>query len=154
MHRVFFDPPCKEDQMIDWRAYVLIGLMVGLSFNARAAAPGPQPPATNEVAIVGAKMYSSPEAPAVDDSVVVIRNGRISLAGPRSNTPVPPKARVIDAHGAVLTAGFWNSHIHLMIPDLLDATTAKADTLQAALQAMLTRWGFTSVFDLASSTEN
>jgi imidazolonepropionase-like amidohydrolase len=140
--------------MINWRPYSLIGLMVGMSFGAAAMAENSPPAATNEVAIVGAKMYASPDAAAVDDSVVVVRNGRIVHAGSRSNTPVPPGARVIDAHGAVLTAGYWNSHIHLMIPDLLDATTEKADTLQAALQAMLTRWGFTSVFDLASSTEN
>jgi imidazolonepropionase-like amidohydrolase len=140
--------------MTHWRPYVLIGLMVGLSFNARAAGENPRPPAADEVAIVGAKMYSAPEASAVDDSVVVIGNGRIIRAGSRSNTPVPSRARVIDARGAVLTAGFWNCHIHLMTPDLLDASAAKADTLQAALQAMLTRWGFTSVFDLASSTEN
>lgn len=140
--------------MIKWRPFALIGLMVGLGVDGPVTAQNPPSAATNQVAIVGAKMYSSPEAAAVDDSIVVIRNGRIVRAGPRSNTPVPRGARVIDAHGAVLTAGFWNSHVHLMIPDLLDATTTKADTLQAALQAMLTRWGFTSVFDLASSTDN
>ena len=140
--------------MIIWRPYALIGLMVGMSFGAPSMAQSSQPAATSEVAIVGAKMYPSPDAAAVDDSVVVVRNGRIVHAGSRSNTAVPPGTRVIDAHGAVLTAGYWNSHIHLMIPDLLDASTEKADTLQAALQAMLTRWGFTSVFDLASSTEN
>jgi imidazolonepropionase-like amidohydrolase len=140
--------------MIKWRPCVLIGLMIGLSVSAQVAAQNPPSAAANEVAIVGAKMYSSPEAAAVDDSVVVIRDGRIVRAGARSNTPVPTGARVIDAHGAALTAGFWNSHVHLMIPDLLDATTTKADTLQAALQAMLTHWGFTSVFDLASSTDN
>jgi imidazolonepropionase-like amidohydrolase len=140
--------------MIKWHPYVLIGLMIGLSLSAQVTAQNSPSAAANEIAIVGAKMYSSPGAAAVDDSVVVISNGRIVRAGPRSNTPVPTGAHVIDAHGAVLTAGFWNSHIHLMIPDLLDATTTNADTLQAALQAMLTRWGFTSVFDLASSTDN
>jgi imidazolonepropionase-like amidohydrolase len=67
---------------------------------------------------------------------------------------VPRNAKQIDARGAVLTAGFWNSHIHLMPPELLDADTAKAETLQTGLEAMLTRWGFTSVFDVASSTGN
>lgn len=140
--------------MINWRPYTLMGLIVGLGFQASVSARDAQPAASSEVAIVGARMYPSPEATAIDDSVVVIRGGRIVLAGSRSNTPVPPKARLIDARGAVLTAGFWNSHIHLMAPDLLNAATEKAATLQAALQAMLTRWGFTSVFDLASSTEN
>jgi imidazolonepropionase-like amidohydrolase len=51
-------------------------------------------------------------------------------------------------------AGFWNSHIHLMTPDLLGADKAKAETLQNGLEAMLTHWGFTTVFDLASTTDN
>ena len=132
----------------------LLSLVVGMSFNAAALAQGPQSPAPTEVAIVGAKMYASPDAAPVEDSVVVVKDGRILRVGQRSNTPVPPKARVIDAHGAVLTAGFWNNHVHLMTPDQLNAATAKAETLQNGLQAMLTRWGFTTIFDLASSTDN
>ena len=139
---------------IQWCHYILIGLIVGSSFDASVIARDSKSPAPKALAIVGARMYPSPEAAAVDDSVVIVRNGRIVRVGSRSNTPVPPGARVIDAHGAVLTAGFWNSHIHLMIPDLLDAATGKAETLQASLEAMLTRWGFTTVFDLASSTDN
>jgi len=37
---------------------------------------------------------------------------------------------------------------------VLSAATADAATIEGALQAMLTRWGFTTVFDLASSTDN
>ena len=140
--------------MINWRPSFLIALVVGLSFTANAIAQDSKSPVPGTIAIVGARMYPSPEGAAIDDSVVVIRNGRIARAGSRSNTPVPPKALVMHADGAVLTAGFWNSHIHLMPPDLLEAATAKPDTLQAALQAMLTHWGFTSVFDLSSSTDN
>jgi hypothetical protein len=103
---------------------------------------------------LGARMYSSPDADPVEDSVVVVKDGRIVSAGSRANTPVPPGVRVLDAHGAILTAGFWNSHIHFMTPDVLNAATAKAETLESGLQAMLTRWGFTTVFDLASSTDN
>ena len=132
----------------------LLSLVVGMSFNAAALAQEPQSPAPTAVAIVGAKMYASPDAAPVEDSVVVVKDGRIVRVGQRSNTPVPPKARVIDAHGAVLTAGFWNNHVHLMTPDQLNAATAKAETLQNGLQAMLTRWGFTTIFDLASSTDN
>lgn len=143
-----------HSRVIQWCRYVLIGLIVGSSFAAAAIARDSKSPARRDLAIVGARMYPSPEAAAVDDSVVIVRDGRIVRVGSRSNTPVPPGVRVIDAHGAVLTAGFWNSHIHLMIPDLLDAATGKAETLQASLEAMLTHWGFTTVFDLASSTDN
>ena len=111
-------------------------------------------PAPQNLAIVGARLYSSPDATPVEDSVVVVKDGRIAGAGSRADTPIPPGVRLLDAHGAVLTAGFWNSHIHLMTPDVLNAATASAETLKSSLQAMLTRWGLTTVFDLASSTDN
>ncbi len=133
---------------------VLIGLNIGLLFDASAIARQAPPTAPNDLAIVGAKLYSSPDAPPVEDSVVVVKNGKIVSVGSRADTPVPSGIRVLDAHGAVLTAGFWNNHIHFMIPDVLEAATAKAETLEGSLQAMLTRWGFTTVFDLASSTDN
>ena len=133
---------------------LLIGLIIGLPFNARATEREAQPPASENLAIVGARLYASPDATPVEDSVVVVKNGRIVGAGSRGQTPVPAGVRVLDAHGAVLTAGFWNNHIHLMTPDVLGAATAKAATIEGTLQAMLTRWGFTTVFDLASSTDN
>ncbi|MBS0422274.1 MAG: amidohydrolase family protein [Proteobacteria bacterium] len=140
--------------MSEWRPHVLVGLVIGVSFAANVLARDSQSPAAQELAIVGARMYPSPDAAPVEDSVVVIEDGRIVRVGTRSNTPVSPGVHLIDARGAVLTAGFWNNHIHLMTPDQLDAATGKAEKLQASLEAMLTRWGFTTVFDIASSTDN
>jgi imidazolonepropionase-like amidohydrolase len=133
---------------------LLVGLTTGLLFNAKSIAREALTHASQDLAIVGAKLYSSPDAAAVEDSVVVVKDGRIVSAGSRAKTPVPPGIRVLDARGAVLTAGFWNNHIHLMTPEVLSAATADAATIEGALQAMLTRWGFTTVFDLASSTDN
>jgi imidazolonepropionase-like amidohydrolase len=138
----------------EMRRCLLIGLISGLAINANAVAGEAQSKAPKGLAIVGAKLYSSPDAAPVEDSVVVVKDGRIVSAGSRANTPIPSGVRVLDARGAVLTAGFWNNHIHLMTPDVLNAATAKAKTLESALQGMLTQWGFTTVFDLASSTDN
>jgi imidazolonepropionase-like amidohydrolase len=131
------------------------GALAALALLALAsqAAAGPAK-APESLAIVGARIYAAPDAAAIEDGVVIVRDGRIVRVGPRAATAVPKAARVIDAHGAALTAGLWNSHIHLMPPDLLNARTAKPEVLQGALEAMLTKWGFTTVFDLASSTDN
>ena len=110
--------------------------------------------AAADLAILGAKIYPTPDSAPIDDGVVVLSDGRIEAVGPRSKVAIPRNARRIDAKGAVLMAGFWNSHIHLMPENLLNAATAKAETLQGGLEAMLTRWGFTSVFDIASATDN
>lgn len=130
-------------------AGLIVTMIAGLggAGNAQAAEQAP-------LAIVGARIYPSPDAAPIDDGVVLVRDGRIAAIGPRSRIAVPRGARRIDGRGAVLTAGFWNSHIHLMPAELLNAATARPETLQAGLEAMLTRWGFTSVFDIASGTDN
>lgn len=124
--------------------------LLGLASHATAA-PAKAP---DTLAIVGARIYAAPDAAPIDDGVVIVRDGRIVRVGARAGTAVPKAAQVIDAHGATLTAGLWNSHVHLMPPDLLNAAKAKPAVLQGGLDAMLTRWGFTTVFDLASSTDN
>lgn len=123
----------------------LVSLVIGSTSGVAAA---------GALAITGARIYPSPNGAPIDNGIVLVQDGKIVRVGVRSETPVPKAVRTIDARGAVLTAGFWNSHIHLMPADLLNAATAKAAILQGGLEAMLTRWGFTSVFDIASSTEN
>ncbi len=130
----------------------MLGMLIGLSFAGGATAG--QAKTSTDLAIVGARIYPSPDAAPIDDGVILVRDGRIVRAGARAGITVPPAARVLDAHGAVVTAGFWNSHIHLMMPAQMNAASAPADTLRAGLETMLTRWGFTTVFDLASSTDN
>ena len=107
-----------------------------------------------QLAIVNAKIYPSPDAAQIRDGTVLVQDGKIVKVGARSAVSVPRDVRVIDAHGAVLTAGFWNSHVHIMPSELMGAKTAAAAKLEGSIQAMLTRWGFTTVFDLASSTDN
>jgi imidazolonepropionase-like amidohydrolase len=133
------------------RALTLIALAC-LAFAWTSARAGPAP--ASALAIVGARAYPAPDAAPIEDAVVVARGGRITAVGPRATTPVPRGARVIDAHGAVLTAGFWNSHVHLMQPDMLDAAHQPAGRLDDVFGRMLTRWGFTTVFDISSQLAN
>ena len=51
-------------------------------------------------------------------------------------------------------AGFWNSHVHLMTPPLLNAAKHSDAQLTQELTQMLTRWGITTVFDIASQLTN
>lgn len=102
-----------------------------------------------DLALVGARLYPAPDAPAIERGTVLVRDGRIAAIGPVDAVPVPPGTRVIDATGRVATAGFWNSHVHFLQAPLREPARPAAE-LDAALQAMLTRWGFTSVFDIGS----
>ena len=48
------------------------------------------------VALVGGKVYASPDAMPLDDAVVVATNGVITAIGRRSDVHIPSDARVID----------------------------------------------------------
>jgi imidazolonepropionase-like amidohydrolase len=103
-------------------------------------------------AIVGAKVYASPDEAPIEDALILIRSGRIEAVAPRSSTAIPAGYQVINARGRVATAGFWNSHVHLTTPVLIRAVDTSDAALQEELERVFTRWGFTTVFDLASTT--
>jgi imidazolonepropionase-like amidohydrolase len=107
-----------------------------------------------DLAIVGATIYARPFAAPIQNAVVVIHDGKIAAVGRRSTTRIPARAQVIAASGKFVTAGFWNSHVHIFSPPLLHVRDTRTADLNAALDAMFNRWGFTSVFDLASVLDN
>jgi imidazolonepropionase-like amidohydrolase len=59
---------------------------------------------------------------------------------------------VLDIAGSTVTAGFWNSHVHLTTPVFLRSKAAPDAELEKELEQSFTSWGFTTVFDLASTT--
>jgi imidazolonepropionase-like amidohydrolase len=111
----------------------------------------------DDLALVHAKIYLSPTAPPIEDGTVLIHNGRIRAVGPSSRTKLLRLIRrvtVIDCQGKVITAGFWNSHVHFITPTLLHSELRSNGVLSAELDQMFTRWGFTTVFDIASILNN
>lgn len=106
------------------------------------------------LALVGGTIYVSPAEEPIPDGVVVIENGRIAAVGRRADVPVPKAAEVLDCRGRTITAGYWNSHVHFFERKWANAAGIPAPELARQLQDMFTRYGFTSVFDLASSREN
>jgi imidazolonepropionase-like amidohydrolase len=103
-----------------------------------------------DLAIVGAKVYVSPDAPALIDATVVMREGTIVAVGSSEQIDVDPGARVIAAEGLAVVAGLWNSHVHLLLPAMARPPEENAEALSDELGSMFARWGFTTVFDLAS----
>jgi imidazolonepropionase-like amidohydrolase len=71
----------------------------------------------------------------------------------RGKLKIPKSARVIDCTGKVVVAGFWNSHVHFETgwQEVLHVPAAK---VEAHMNDMLTRWGFTTVWDLGSDPDN
>ena len=100
--------------------------------------------------LTGGTVYVSPDAAPLKDAVVVVSGGTITAIGSRSEVQVPQNARIIDCAGKSLTAGFWNSHVHFTEPAWRGAANSPADALTRHMQDMLTKWGFTTVWDLGS----
>lgn len=50
------------------------------------------------------------------DQTIVIQGSRIVAVGPAASTPVPAGARVVEAHGKFLVPGFWDMHVHTVVP--------------------------------------
>lgn len=96
------------------------------------------------------RIHVSPEGPAIDDGVVLMRGGRIVAAGPKGAVAVPQGTRELGCAGGTVVAGFQNSHVHFMGPPYGRAAQQDPAALEAAMTAMLTRHGFTTVVDTAS----
>ncbi|MDH2382097.1 amidohydrolase family protein [Bradyrhizobium sp. CER78] len=106
------------------------------------------------VVLRGGTLYASADAAALPDAVIVISDGVISAVGKTGDVKAPADARVIDCSGKTVVAGFWNSHVHFTEHVWHNAGETPAAPLTQHMQEMLTRWGFTTVWDLGSDPRN
>lgn len=111
------------------------------------------PPAAVAQTLVlkGGSVYASPDATLLPDGVIVTSAGVITAVGSAGEVQIPPDAQVMDCSGKTIVAGFWNSHVHFTEAVWRSAGSAPAAPLTAHMQAMLTRWGFTTVWSVGSN---
>jgi imidazolonepropionase-like amidohydrolase len=100
------------------------------------------------LAITQAKIYPSPTEPAIADGVVLLRDGKIERVG--AALAVPDGYERIAAGGAAVVAGLWNSHVHFAERKWVGSAGIPAAELTQQIEEMLTRYGFTHVFDTGS----
>jgi len=128
-------------------AILLWGLSPSMTVQADSASDG-------SLVLKGGTIYAGPAERPITDGVVFIRDGKIAAVGGRGSVKVPKGIPSLDCSGFTILAGFWNSHIHLFERKWADAANIPAPELAGQLQSMLTRYGFTSVFDTGSAWEN
>jgi len=105
--------------------------------------------AQGTLAIEHARIYTAPGAPPIDDGAILIRDGRIAAVG--AQVDVPPGTTIIPCDHCVVTAGFWNAHVHFTEPKWSFAEWKSAATLDSQLADMFLSRGFTTVIDLGSN---
>jgi imidazolonepropionase-like amidohydrolase len=106
-----------------------------------------------DLVLTGATLYEAPDVPPIA-AAIVTHGTHIAGVGARASMRIPDDAQVVDCSGKFITAGFWNSHVHILTPVLLHARNGSAADMNRELDSMLNRWGFTTVFDVASVREN
>src|SRR4029077_5814610 len=135
----------------DMRLRVVLTLLLALPFIFSPAG------FASDLVLVHAKIYPAPNEQPIEDGTIVIHNRHIVSIGPGTQTKAPRFARsvtVVDCQGRTVTAGFWNSHVHILTPGLLHAENIPSAKISSQLDERLTRWGFTTVFDIASVLSN
>ena len=126
----------------------MLFLVLAVAFLAGA------PCRASDLALVSTKIYPSPTEPPIENGSILVHQGKILTVGPARAIKIPRGATIIDCKGLIVTAGFWNSHVHIFTPGLLRARDPTAEELDEQLDAIFNRWGFTTVFDLASVLDN
>ncbi|MBI1951514.1 MAG: amidohydrolase family protein [Acidobacteria bacterium] len=132
----------------------VLGFAILLAGVSRPAAEQAGSPADGQLVLTGATIYPGPTDSPLSKGVVVIRDGKIAAVGRRRSVRIPKDAATLDCSGLTITAGFWNSHVHFFERKWADAANLPATEVAGQLEAMLTRYGFTSVFDLGSPWDN
>ncbi len=120
-----------------------------LEFYPRHNSHPPLRLARGTLAIEHARIYISPTDPPIEDGTVLVRDGVIAAVGPQ--VAVPPDAQIVPCDHCVVTAGFWNTHVHFTEPKWSMAQWKSAATLNPQLADMLLSRGFTTVIDLGSN---
>jgi imidazolonepropionase-like amidohydrolase len=94
-------------------AFVTGAARDGMANLAKVAAGFTAQPAS-VTAIVGGRLIDGTGKPAIENAVVILKDGKIAAAGPASSTPVPEGAQVqiVDAHGKSVLPGLWEMHAH------------------------------------------
>jgi imidazolonepropionase-like amidohydrolase len=108
---------------------------------------------TAPLALVGGTVYTSAQEPPLRDGVVLVKDGKIAAAGPRS-IAVPHAFEIVDCSDCTIVPGLWNSHVHFFERKWSAVNEIPAPELARQLQDTYSRFGFTRVFDLSSPREN
>jgi imidazolonepropionase-like amidohydrolase len=120
-----------------------------IEFYPRHASHPPLKLAKGTLAIEHARIYVSPSAPPIEDGTVLVRDGLIAAVG--QQVTVPADATLVPCDHCVVTAGFWNAHVHFTEPKWSMANWKSAAALDPQLADMFLSRGFTTIIDVGSN---
>ena len=122
---------------------------LGCAMAASAIAADP-----DALLLTGKRVYPSPDERAIDDGAVLVRNGKIAAVGARRDVSARNAAIHRQCSDGFITAGFQNSHVHFIGEPSKDSARRPAAEVARAISDMVTRFGYTTVVDIASDRDN
>ena len=100
-------------------------------------------------AFIGARLIDGTGGPVIEDSVLVVRDGRIEAAGSRDGVEVPPDAEHVDVGGRTILPGLINAHGHINNVRGLESDPSFYTEEHVENQlGLYARYGITTVFSL------
>jgi len=92
-------------------AFIASAVKADLGALSKLTATARMAPA-HTLAITGATLEDSTGAQPIKDSVILIENGVVKAAGPRTLVRIPKDATILDATGKYAIPGLWDMHAH------------------------------------------
>src|ERR1051326_1190110 len=151
--RVFIWPPKRGSIPSPKLRFVLTSVYPRFSPPLQPTSHNPSGynPTMPGLAITSATIFPTPTDPPIHNATILIDSGKILAV---TSTPPAPGTPTLDCSACSITAGFWNSHVHFFERKWSDAASIPAAELTHQLEDMITRFGFTTVFDLSSPWAN
>ncbi len=126
-----------------------VALLALLAFGLASAVFAADKP-QSRLAITHVRIVADARAAVVERGTILIDGERIRSV--RAGTRVPRGYSIIDGTGLIAVPGYWNSHAHIVTPELLARTGAADGVITDYFARNYLTFGFTTVLDLASET--
>ena len=97
---------------------------------------------TGPLVFEGARLLTGERRPPIEDSAVVVNDGRITAAGPRATIKPPAGAMVIDVRGKTIMPALVDAHSHLGYTDVRTGITSSASYTRDNLLDQLRRYAY------------
>jgi imidazolonepropionase-like amidohydrolase len=97
---------------------------------------------TGPLVFEGARLLTGERRAPIEDSAVVVNDGRITAAGPRATIKAPAGATVIDVRGKTIMPALVDAHSHLGYTDVRTGITSSASYTRDNLLDQLRRYAY------------
>jgi imidazolonepropionase-like amidohydrolase len=124
----------------------VIQALLALSFTVQTARPA------DLKAFTGARLFDGTGKPAIDNAVIVVRDGKVEAAGSSASVRPPAGAQVVKLPGKFIIPGLISTHIHISDVQGTRPPAYTDENTQRQL-GVFARYGITTLWSLGGEKE-